>query len=173
MSRGVNKVILIGNLGADPDCRTTASGSPVTNINIATDESYNDKQTGQKVERVEWHRVILWNRLAEIARDYLRKGSKVYVEGSLQTRKYNDNNGIERSVTEIIARDLQMLDSRQSGAQQPQTAPAQQGYQNPTYHPNRNQAQPSRQQPQAAPAPSGGAPDFDDDIPFMRLDSFV
>lgn len=172
MSRGVNKVILIGNLGADPDCRTTASGSPVTNINIATDESYNDKQTGQKVERVEWHRAILWNRLAEIARDYLRKGSKVYVEGSLQTRKYNDNNGIERSVTEIIARDLQMLDSRQSGAQQPQAAPAPNGYQQPQgYQPNQNRAQQPRA---AAPAPSGGAPDFDDDdIPFMRLDSFV
>jgi single-strand DNA-binding protein len=111
MARGINKVILIGNLGMDPETRYLPSGSPVTNLRIATSESWKDKQTGQMQERTEWHRVACFNRLAEIAGEYLRKGSRVYVEGSLRTSEY-EKNGEKRYSTEIVARDLQMLDSR-------------------------------------------------------------
>ncbi len=126
MARGINKVILIGNLGADPDARMTAQGSAVTNLNIATDESYKDKNTGQMVPKTEWHRVVMFNRLAEIAKDYLRKGSKVYIEGRLQTRKWQDQSGQDRYTTEIVANELQMLDSK-PGAGGYDQAPAQQG----------------------------------------------
>jgi len=144
-SRGVNKVILVGNLGRDPEVRYTGGGTAVANLAVATSESWKDKQTGEKKERTEWHRVVLWARLAEIAGQYLTKGSKVYVEGQLQTRKWQDQNGQDRYSTEIVGRDLQMLDTRGGG----------QGG--------------GQQQPEAANG--GGAPtDFDDDIPFMRLD---
>lgn len=160
MARGINKVILIGNLGQDPDTRFTGSGSAVTNLNLATDESYKDKQTGQMVPKTEWHRVVLFNRLAEIAKEYLRKGSKVYLEGRLQTRKWQDQNGQDRYTTEIVANEMQMLDSRQGGGyEQPmqQAAPQQQAYapqQSPQQAPQ--QAAPMPQQnyapaPQAAP----------------------
>lgn len=109
MSRGINKVILVGRLGQDPDCRYTASGSAVTTISIATSESWKDKNTGQQQERTEWHRVVFFGRLAEIAGQYLKKGSQVYVEGSLRTNKYTDKNGIERYSTDINANELQML----------------------------------------------------------------
>lgn len=114
MAKGsVNKTILVGNLGADPDSRMTPQGTCVTNLSIATDESYKDKNTGQMVPRTEWHKVVVYNRLAEIARDYLRKGSKVYTEGRLQTRKWQDQSGQDRYSTEVIANELQMLDSKQ------------------------------------------------------------
>lgn len=115
MARGVNKVILIGNLGSDPEIRYMPSGGAVANISIATSEAWKDKQSGQMQERTEWHRVTFYNRLAEIAGEYLRKGSKVFVEGSLRTRKWQDKNGQERYTTEIIASEMQMLDGKGQG----------------------------------------------------------
>lgn len=115
-SRGVNKVILVGNLGNDPESRFLPSGGAVTNITVATSESWKDKQTGQPQERTEWHRVVFFNRLAEIVNEYLRKGSKVYLEGSLRTRKWQDKqSGQDRYTTEIVASEMQMLDSRGTG----------------------------------------------------------
>lgn len=142
MSRGINKVILIGNLGNDPDARMTPQGTAVTNLSIATDESYKDKQTGQMVPKTEWHRVVMFNRLAEIARDYLKKGSKVYIEGRLQTRKWQDQSGQDRYTTEILANEMQMLDSQDKG--------------------NQSGVQPAPQSPVPQAAPMD---DFDDDIP--------
>jgi len=180
MARGINKVILVGNAGQDPEIRNTTNGSQVTNITVATSESWTDKQTGQKQDRTEWHRVVFFNKLAEIAGQYLKKGSKVYIEGSLRTRKWQDQNGQDRYTTEIVANEMQMLDSRgsQDGAQppaQPQMAPAQ-----PQMAPAQPQMAPAQApqqpaQPQTAPAqapqqqpaqPQGGFDDFDDDIPF-------
>lgn len=115
MSRGVNKVILIGNLGADPDMRYMPSGDAVANISLATSEGWQDKQTGEQREKTEWHRVVAFRRLGEIIGQYCRKGSKIYIEGRLQTRKWTDNQGIERYTTEIIADQMQMLDSRSGG----------------------------------------------------------
>ena len=112
MARGINKVILVGNLGADPEVRYMPSGGAVANIRLATSESWKDKQTGENVEQTEWHRVVLYNRLGEIAGEYLKKGSKVYIEGSLKTRKWQDKEGLERYTTEIVAREMQMLDGR-------------------------------------------------------------
>lgn len=148
MARGVNKVILIGNLGQDPEVRYMPNGNAVANVTIATSESWKDKNTGQQVDKTEWHRVIFFRRLAEIAGEYLKKGSKVYIEGKLQTRKWQDKNGVDHWTTEVIANEMQMLDSRGTGS-----APAQQ---------KDNQA--SAQAASAAPAPN--ANDFDDDIPF-------
>ena len=112
MARGINKVILVGNLGADPETRYTAGGGAITSIRIATSESWKDKQTGEMQERTEWHRIKFFGRLAEIAGEYLRKGSQVYVEGSLRTDKYTDKDGVERYTTDIIANEMQMLGSR-------------------------------------------------------------
>lgn len=163
MARGVNKVILVGNLGADPDSRFTAQGSCVTNLSVATDESYKDKQTGQMVPKTEWHRVVLFNRVAEVAKDYLKKGSKVYLEGKLQTRKWQDQQGQDRYTTEIIGNELQMLDSKNESDQAP--AP---GYQQAP-QPQQNQ------QPRVQPSPMADIPragdyadqeEFVDDIPF-------
>ena len=114
-SRGVNKVILVGNLGNDPETRYTQAGAAITNVSVATSETWKDKQTGQPQERTEWHRVVFFNRLAEIAGEYLRKGSKVYVEGALRTRKWQDKEGQDRYSTEIVANEMQMLDSRGGG----------------------------------------------------------
>ena len=119
MARGVNKVILIGNLGSDPEVRYTPSGSAVANVNLATSETWRDKTSGELQDRTEWHRIVFFNRLAEIVGEYLHKGSKIYVEGSLRTRKWQDKNGIERHTTEIIANEMHILDSRNSGANQP------------------------------------------------------
>src|SRR5688572_8881403 len=116
MARGINKVILVGNLGADPDTRYMPSGKAVTNIRIATSESWKDKQTGDQQERTEWHTVVLFDKLGEIAAEYLRKGSQVYIEGSLRTRKWQDKEGKDRYSTEIVARDMQMLGGRGGGA---------------------------------------------------------
>jgi single-strand DNA-binding protein len=116
MARGVNKVILIGNLGNDPEVRYTPSGSAVANISLATSETWRDKQSGELQDRTEWHRVVFFNRLAEIVGEYLRKGSKVYVEGSLRTRKWVDKNGVEKYTTEIIANEMHMLDSKGANA---------------------------------------------------------
>jgi len=116
MARGVNKVILIGNLGADPETRAMPSGTTVANLRIATSESWRDKQTGEQQERTEWHRVALFGRLAEVAGEYLRKGSQVYIEGSLRTRKWQDKQGNDRYSTEIVGNDLQMLGGRAGAA---------------------------------------------------------
>ena len=115
MARGVNKVILIGNLGQDPETKSLPSGSAVTNIRVATTEGWKDKQTGEKKEATEWHSVVFFDRLAEIAGQYLKKGSKVYIEGSLRTRKWQDKSGNDRYTTEVRANDMQMLDSKGGG----------------------------------------------------------
>jgi single-strand DNA-binding protein len=145
MGRGVNKVILIGNLGNDPETRYSESGSAITNISLATDESYKDKKTQQTVPKTEWHRVVTFDRLAEIASEYLKKGSKVYIEGRLQTRKWQDSEGNDKYTTEIVANNLQMLDSKSDGEGAPSTKP-----------------QPTQQKPNT-PQPID---DMDDDIPF-------
>lgn len=116
MARGINKVILVGNLGNDPDIRYTASGAAVANISLATTDSWRDKESGEQQERTEWHRVVFFGRLAEIVGEYLRKGSQVYVEGRLQTRKWQDKSGNDRYTTEIVANEMQMLGGRASGA---------------------------------------------------------
>ena len=116
MARGVNKVIIIGNLGADPETRAMPSGTTVANLRVATSESWRDKQTGEQQERTEWHRVALFGRLAEVAGEYLRKGSQVYIEGSLRTRKWQDKQGNERYSTEIVGNDMQMLGGRGGGS---------------------------------------------------------
>ena len=146
MARGVNKVILVGNLGQDPDMRNMQNGGAVTNISVATSESWKDKNTGETQERTEWHRVIFFNRLAEIAGEYLKKGSKVYIEGSLKTRKW-EKDGQDHYTTEIVAKEMQMLDSRGNG--DPGEA--------------RARAQADAYQ---APSQSHASNAFDDDIPF-------
>jgi single-strand DNA-binding protein len=150
MARGINKVILIGNLGADPDVRHTAGGSAVTNLSLATSESWRDRQTGEMNEKTEWHRVVMFSKLAEIAGEYLRKGSKVYVEGRLQTRKWQDRDGNDRYTTEIVANEMQMLDGR--GGSEPLEDGGRSRYGND-------------QAPAPAPAPAGGG-NIEDDIPF-------
>ena len=167
MARGINKVILIGNLGQDPEMSALPSGGAVTNLTIATSEGWKDKQTGQPQERTEWHRVVFFNRLAEIAAQYLKKGSKVYIEGSLRTRKWQDKStGADRYTTEIVAREMQMLDSRGGDAMGGGQGYAQQGA--PAAQPQRAQQAPAQAQPQAAPAQNApaGFDNFDDDIPF-------
>jgi len=154
MARGVNKVILVGNLGKDPEMKYTASGAAIANITVATSESWNDKQTGEKVEKTEWHRVVFFRRLAEIVGEYLRKGSQVYIEGKLQTRKWQDQNGQDRYTTEIVANEMQMLGARggDGGGGRPQGGGG--GF----------RSNPQPQQSQSQPTPDN---DFaDDDIPF-------
>ena len=123
MSRGINKVILVGNLGQDPDTRYMPSGSAVTNLRIATNESWKDKQTGEKKDKTEWHTVVMFGKLAEIAAEYLKSGSQVYVEGKLQTRKWQDKEGSDRYTTEIVANEMQMLGGKNAGAQREDAAP--------------------------------------------------
>jgi len=155
MARGINKVILIGNLGADPEVRYMPSGGAVTNVRLATSESWKDKNTGEQQERTEWHRVVFFGRLAEIAGEYLRKGSKIYCEGRLQTRKWQDNNGVDRYTTEIVANEMQMLDSRGGGGggdfNQDTGGQSSGGGRSPA---------------PAGGGKSGGYDEFDDDIPF-------
>jgi single-strand DNA-binding protein len=121
MARGINKVILIGNLGAEPEVRYTPGGSAIANATLATSTSWKDKQTGEMQDRVEWHRVVFFNRLAEIVGEYLHKGSKIYVDGALRTRKWQDKSGVERYTTEIIVNEMQMLDSRTGGNFDPES----------------------------------------------------
>ena len=164
-ARGVNKVILVGNLGRDPETRFLPSGGAVTNIAVATGEAWKDKQTGQQQERTEWHRVVFFSRLAEIAGEYLKKGSKVYIEGSLRTRKWQDkDSGQDRYSTEIVASEMQMLDSR--GGESAGTGGSFQSAQSAAPAPAQGQSfQASKPTaPQAEPA--GFSDDFDDDIPF-------
>ena len=144
MPRGINKVILVGNLGADPETRYMPSGSAVTNLSIATSEQWKDKQSGEQKERTEWHKVAMFNRLAEIAAEYLRKGSQVYIEGKLRTRKWQDRDGKDRWTTEIIADEMQMLGGRGGGGSAPMS---------------------SGSGTSSAP-PQPPADEFDDDIPF-------
>lgn len=165
MSRGVNKCIIIGNLGADPETKYMPSGGAVTNITVATSETWKDKNTGNAMEKTEWHRVVFFNKLAEIVGEYLRKGSKIYVEGSLRTRKWQDQSGQDRYTTEIVGGEMQMLDSMPKGggqneedrdqSQQPRSSnrgkPPVGSQQNPTTGDNR---------------PPANFDDFDDDIPF-------
>ena len=163
MARGINKVILIGNLGRDPEMRYTANQQPIANFSIATSESWNDRTTNERVERTEWHRVVCFARLAEICGEYLRKGSKVYIEGRLQTRSWEGQDGQTRYATEVVAREMQMLDSRGGGdgyGGQPQSGPPQDDY-------GRGPQQRGAQAPaQQAPAPAPPDDDFEDDIPF-------
>jgi single-strand DNA-binding protein len=145
MARGINKVILIGNLGKDPEVRYMANGGAVCNVTLATTESWKDKQSGEQKDKTEWHNIVFYRRLAEIAGEYLRKGSQIYVEGKLQTRKWQDKSGNDRYTTEIIANEMQMLGSRGGGSA------------------DFGGSSTSASQP--APAAAGGD-DFDDDIPF-------
>lgn len=152
MARGINKAILIGNLGADPETKYAPSGSAVTRLSVATSEQWKDRNTGEQQEKTEWHKVVMFNKLAEIAAEYLRKGSKVYIEGRIQTRKWQGQDGVDRYTTEIVANEMQMLDSRGGGGGEFSQRPP---------------AQKQGQQP-APQADQGGASDtdFDDDIPF-------
>jgi single-strand DNA-binding protein len=162
MARGVNKVIIIGNLGADPESRAMPSGASVANLRIATTESWRDKQSGEQQERTEWHRVALFGRLAEVASEYLRKGSQVYIEGSLRTRKWQDKQGNERYSTEIVANDMQMLGGRGGGGGGGGGSGGASGG-----------GAPPRESTDYGQSPGGGSSgaagegtDFDDDIPF-------
>ncbi len=145
MARGVNKVFIIGNLGQDPDVKYMPSGGAVANVTVATSESWKDKNSGEMKERTEWHRIVFYRRLAEVVGEYLRKGSKVYIEGKLQTRKWQDQQGNDRYTTEIIASEMQMLDSRGKHSGQ--------GYGAAAASSN-------------APGPASGDGEFYDDIPF-------
>ena len=152
MARGVNKAIIVGTLGQDPEIRYTANGSAVANISVATNETWKDKSTGEAQERTEWHRIVMFGKLAEIAQQYLKKGSQAYFEGRIQTRKWQDNSGNDRYSTEIVANEMQMLGGRSGGGG---GAPMESGGQ-------------SQSQPQSRPAPAETAPMDDgfDDIPF-------
>lgn len=196
MARGINKVILIGNIGQDPEVKYMPSGGAVTNVSVATSETWKDKNTGQPQERTEWHRVVFFNRLGEIAGEYLKKGSKVYIEGALRTRKWQAQDGTDRYTTEIVASEMQMLDGRGDGVgmgnnmgaggfdqtpqynnQQHSNAPAQNAYNQAAAKPAANNQGGGNQggfgQPANRPAPQQNVPpqpagfdSFDDDIPF-------
>jgi single-strand DNA-binding protein len=146
--RGINKVIIIGNLGNDPEARQFNNGGNVTNISVATSEQWTDKQSGEKKEATEWHRIVLFNRLGEIAAQYLRKGSKVYIEGSLRTRKYQDSNGQDKYITEIRADQLQMLDGKDEGQAPNNQNSRPANNQNNQAHQQQNNGQQSYKQPQ-------------------------
>ncbi len=171
MARGVNKVILVGNLGADPETRAMPSGSTVANLRIATSESWRDKTSGEQQERTEWHRVALFGRLAEIASEYLRKGSQVYIEGSLRTRKWQDKQGQERYTTEIVGNELQMLGGRGGGAGGGEGGGGGGGFRpsgGSSGGAGGGRSAPQDPYPEYS-GPSGGGgekDDFDDDIPF-------
>ncbi|MDA3933275.1 MAG: single-stranded DNA-binding protein [Gammaproteobacteria bacterium] len=152
MSRGINKAIIVGNLGADPEVRATQSGTTVTTINVATSESWRDKNTGENREQTEWHRIVMWGKLGEIAGEYLRKGGQVYIEGKIQTRKWQDKDGQDRYTTEIKATDMQMLGGRGGSA---------------ALRDNGSEATGGSGRQSPAPASQGdSAPFEDDDIPF-------
>ena len=148
MARGINKVILVGNLGADPEVKYMPNGNAVANVTLATSESWKDKQSGEQKDKTEWHRVVFFRRLAEIAGEYLKKGSQIYIEGKLQTRKWQDQQGNDRYTTEVIANEMQMLGGRGGGGMSAPAAPSR-----------------AAGGQSSAPAPAA-ADDFDDDIPF-------
>lgn len=185
MARGINKVILIGNVGQDPEVKYMPSGGAVTNISVATSETWKDKNSGQPQERTEWHRVVLFNRLGEIAGEYLRKGSKVYIEGSLRTRKWQGQDGSDRYTTEIVASEMQMLDGRGEGAgsnmaaagmggaamgggydQSSQYSPAAGGFNQGGFNPQANRSFSQQPSQQNVPPQPSNFDNFDDDIPF-------
>jgi len=159
MARGLNKVMLIGNLGADPEIRYTAGGSAIANLRLATAESWRDKESGEQQERTEWHRVVFFGRLAEIAGEYLKKGSQIYVEGRLQTRKWQDKDGADRYSTEIVANEMQMLGGRGAGG-------GGSGFEEGASRPSGSSGRPQRAPAGQAPQNDAPMPDFDDDIPF-------
>lgn len=169
--RGVNKVILVGTLGQDPETKSFSNGGSVTQFSIATSEQWVDKNSGERKEMTEWHRIVLNNRLGEVAQQYLRKGSKVYIEGSLRTRKWTDQSGQERYVTEIRGDNMQMLDSARANNNQQQYEPSyqpqgsRQNDNSATYSAPQSRPEPVRNNPPAAPA-SYGHNDLDDDLPF-------
>lgn len=165
MARGVNKVIIVGTLGNDPEVKYSASGSAIANLAVATSEQWKDKQTGEKKEQTEWHRVVIFGKLAEVAAEYLRKGSQVYIEGQLRTRKWTDSNGVDKYTTEIVIPQMggvmQMLGGKRDDSGQPRQQSGQQpkgGW----------GANPQQQQPKQQSQQGGNEPpmDFDDDIPF-------
>lgn len=157
MAKGsVNKVIVIGNLGADPEVRYMPSGGAVTNIRVATSERWKDRQTGEQQERTEWHRIVMFNKLGEIAGEYLRKGSKVFIEGKLRTRKWQDQSGQDRYTTEIVADEMQMLEGRAPGS----------AASGPQANNSQSQSSAMAQSQNSQNAPSMESEDFDDDIPF-------
>jgi single-strand DNA-binding protein len=177
MARGVNKVILVGNLGKDPEIRYTPSGSAVANVTIATSDQWKDKQTGEQQERTEWHRVVFFNRLAEVVGEYVKKGQQIYVEGRIQTRKWQDQSGQDRWSTEIVANEMQMLGGRGgggggagagagSGFEQGMDQSAPQQRPAPSAPPAQGQGGGQQNSPANAPAQGGAYDDFDDDIPF-------
>lgn len=156
MARGVNKAILIGNLGGDPEVRYMPSGGAVANVTLATSEVWKDKQTGEQHDRTEWHRIVFFNRLAEIAGEYLKKGSKIYVEGRIQTRKWQDKNGQDRYTTEIIANEMQMLDGRGNGNNHHVSS------ESDAHHAGQH----GNVESAKAPIEHAASETFDDDIPF-------
>ncbi len=161
MARGINKVILVGNIGGDPEVRYMPNGNAVTTLSLATSETWKDKETGNKQERTEWHRVVCFNRLGEIAGEYVRKGSKIYIEGSLRTRKWQDQQGQDKYTTEIVASELQLLDTKG------QTAPYINSQSMPQYDPQSSTARRPQQQSQSPQNVVQEAFDeLDDDIPF-------
>lgn len=166
MARGVNKVIIVGTLGNDPEVKYSASGSAIANLSVATSEQWKDKQTGEKKEQTEWHRVVIFGKLAEVAGEYLRKGSQVYIEGQLRTRKWNDSNGVDKYTTEIVIPQIggvmQMIGGKRDDSGQ---QPRQQSGQQPQggWGTNPQQQQPKQQSPQGGNEPPM---DFDDSIPF-------
>ena len=165
MARGINKVIIVGNLGNDPEMRYMPSGSAIANLSVATTDSWKDKQSGQQQEQTEWHRVVFFNRLAEIAGEYLRKGSQVYIEGSLKTRKWTDKSGNDRYTTEVVGKDLQMLGGRAGDGSQ-SSGQSSQGADYGSRSAPAQQQQRQQQAPAPAAAPFNADNDFDDDIPF-------
>ncbi|HQQ64087.1 MAG TPA: single-stranded DNA-binding protein [Pseudomonadales bacterium] len=160
MARGVNKVILIGNIGKDPETRFSAGGGAITNITLATSETWKDKQSGENQERTEWHRVVFFGRLGEIAGEYLKKGSKVYIEGSLRTRKWQDQSGQDKYTTEIVASEMQMLDGRSGGGEGGSYGGSS------TQGGGSSHSAGSQGANKSSPAPAPGFDQFDDDIPF-------
>ena len=152
MARGVNKAIIVGNVGQDPEVRYMPSGSAVAEVSVATSEQWKDKQSGEKQERTEWHKVTFFGRLAEVVGEYVRKGSQIYIEGSIRTEKWQDKQGQDRYTTKIIANEMQMLGGRTGGST---------GFQQ-----DASSQAPRQSAPAAAPAPAGSSADFDDDIPF-------
>jgi len=164
MARGINKVILVGNVGKDPEVRYSAAGAAIANVALATSDAWKDKQTGEKQERTEWHRVVFFNRLAEVVGEYLKKGAQVYIEGRLQTRKWTDKDGHDRYTTEIVASEMQMLGGRGSSGADAQNAGGHGAAKNQGISEARRVA-PSLSGP--VNGPGGGEFDrFDDDIPF-------